>query len=107
MEIEHIVPESRGGPTTEENLWLACAICNRHKGRRTTVKDPASGQQVSLFNPRQQEWAEHFAWIEAGTQIAGLTAIGRGTVEALDLNRMILVRARFRWIEAGWHPPLD
>ncbi len=44
MEIEHFVPESLGGPTTEENLWLACSLCNRHKGDRTAAEDPANGQ---------------------------------------------------------------
>ncbi len=52
MEIDHYVPESRGGRTTEENLWLACSLCNRHKAHRTTAEDPASGQTVPLFNPR-------------------------------------------------------
>ena len=31
MEIDHIIPESLGGPTEEENLWLACSPCNDHK----------------------------------------------------------------------------
>lgn len=31
MEIEHIIPESLGGLTVEENLWLACSLCNNHK----------------------------------------------------------------------------
>ncbi len=107
MELEHIVPESRGGSTTEENLWLACSLCNRHKSHRTKAEDPASGQVVALFNPRLQAWNEHFSWVEAGTCIAGLTAIGRATVQALELNRPVLVQARLKWVEAGWHPPED
>ncbi len=107
MEIEHFVPESRGGSTTEDNLWLACSLCNRHKSHRTTAEDPASGQTVALFNPRLQTWHEHFSWVDTGTRIAGLTATGRATVQALDLNRPVLMRARLRWVEAGWHPPQD
>jgi 5-methylcytosine-specific restriction endonuclease McrA len=30
MEIDHIIPESLGGVTEEENLWLACSLCNDH-----------------------------------------------------------------------------
>lgn len=26
MEIEHIVPESMGGATEEDNLWAACSL---------------------------------------------------------------------------------
>lgn len=62
---------------------------------------------VLLFNPRSQDWNKHFAWTEDGEQIIGLTAIGRATVEALNLNRPTLVKARRRWVEAGWHPPKD
>ncbi|MBU0677986.1 MAG: HNH endonuclease, partial [Verrucomicrobia bacterium] len=34
MEIDHIIPESLGGLTIRENLWLACSMCNDHKGTR-------------------------------------------------------------------------
>ena len=30
MEIDHIIPESLGGPTEEEKLWLACSLCKQH-----------------------------------------------------------------------------
>jgi 5-methylcytosine-specific restriction endonuclease McrA len=33
-ELDHFIPESRGGPTTEENLVLACKSCNSSKGKR-------------------------------------------------------------------------
>lgn len=26
MEIEHIIPESMGGATEEDNLWAACSL---------------------------------------------------------------------------------
>ena len=31
MEIEHIMPVSRGGETVADNLALACHGCNNHK----------------------------------------------------------------------------
>ncbi len=107
MDIEHIVPESDGGTTDEANLWLACSLCNSYKGSRTSFQDPISGRELSLFNPRQQKWGEHFAWEESGSKIVGLTAIGRATVVALALNRPPLVKARKRWAAIGWHPPKD
>jgi len=54
MVIDHIVPESLGGPTEELNLWLACPLCNAHKGDRITALDANTGEIVRLFNPRQQ-----------------------------------------------------
>ncbi len=107
MEFEHLYPRSLGGPTTEENLWLACSLCNDHKNNRVHIVDPETGVKVKVFNPRRQVWAEHFAWAEAGTRIDGRTAIGRATVAALQLNRPSLVLARGLWVGAGWHPPPD
>ena len=31
LEIDHIIPVSKGGLTTEENLQTLCWKCNRHK----------------------------------------------------------------------------
>ena len=107
MEIDHIMPKSLGGPTEEDNLCLACSLCNNHKNNRISAIDPQSGNMVLLFNPRDQDWNEHFAWMEDGTQIIGLTATGRATVEALALNRSSRVEARQWWVEVGWHPPKD
>src|SRR6185437_6021551 len=62
MEIDHTVPEALGGLTEEDNLWLACALCNQHKGNRIAAPDPLTGDNVPLFDPRRQRWHEHFAW---------------------------------------------
>lgn len=107
MDFEHIIPECKGGLTEEENLWLACSLCNSYKGSRTDYEDPVSGQVVKLFNPRQQVWREHFEWIDRGIRIIGLTAVGRATVDALQLNREPLVFSRKKWVLVGWHPPSD
>lgn len=107
MEMEHIVAEALGGPTEEENLWLACSLCNQHKGCRVAGRDPVTGESVPLFNPRRQVWGEHFAWTTDGTRVMGLTPTGRATVVGLNLNRHALVRSRRVWVRAGWHPPED
>lgn len=106
LEIEHIVPLAHGGTDAEANLWLACPLCNGHKGDRVRATDPLSGEVVPLFNPRSQTWAEHFGWVDGGLRIAGRSAIGRATVRALRLDDdpdAVLVRSY--WIAAGWHPP--
>jgi hypothetical protein len=107
MEIDHIIPEALGGKTEEENLCLACKLCNGYKGDEITAVDPLTGEVVALFDPRHQRWNEHFAWTPEGDQITGLTSIGRATVKALKLNRDSLVESRQLWVEAGWHPPKD
>ena len=106
--IDHIVvPESAGGPTVREDLWLVCTRCNQFKGNRTHALDPQTGENVPLFNPRTQAWTEHFVWSEDGTEIIGRTDCGRATVEALRLNRELAILARRRWVSVGWHPPED
>ncbi|KAA0230493.1 HNH endonuclease [candidate division KSB1 bacterium] len=105
MTIEHIHPQSRGGPSSEDNLWLACRRCNEFKGVQTHAIDPATGKRTRFFNPRTQLWDEHFGWDESGALIRGLTPVGRVTVMALRLNNPEIVVARRLWVAAGWWPP--
>jgi len=106
LEIEHIIPVGRGGSSEESNLWLSCPLCNKAKSDRTSAVDPASGQEVSIFNPRTQQWNEHFSWSADGLRIIGKSPTGRATVALLKLDSdsdAILVRSY--WVQAGWHPP--
>jgi hypothetical protein len=107
MHIDHIIPLAADGMSDETNLWLSCPLCNGYKGAKTDAIDPESGVIVPLFNPRTQSWAEHFQWSEDGLAIIGITAIGRATVVAVQLNNPFLTQARRRWVLAGWHPPRD
>lgn len=105
LEIDHIIPSSKGGTDDEENLCLACRTCNTYKGAKTHAFDTLSASLVPLFNPRQQLWSEHFHWSADSLTIEGLTAIGRATVEALQLNKDLIIRVRRRWVAGNWHPP--
>jgi HNH endonuclease len=105
LNIEHIIPEARGGQTVEENLWLSCHACNEFKAARVQARDPATGKRVRLWNPRRDPWHDHFRWSDDGTEIVGLTPRGRATVAALQLNRPELVGARSLWVQVGWWPP--
>jgi hypothetical protein len=94
MELDHLIPEALGGRTEEANLWLACSLCNDAKNCRISALDPDSGVMVRLFNPREQAWSDHFRWSEYGDHVVALTSIGRATLDALNLNRPVLVQAR-------------
>ena len=107
LEIEHIVPKSKGGTDDEDNLWLACHSCNLYKSDQTHGIDPLTGHRVRLFNPRRQQWGHHFRWSEDGAFIIGRTPCGRATVISLNLNNVVAVTARRNWVAAGWHPPED
>ncbi|MBD1833804.1 HNH endonuclease [Cyanobacteria bacterium FACHB-472] len=105
LEIDHLIPIAKGGTDDEENLWLACRLCNNYKGTQTHGRDPVTGRLIRLFNPRHQRWSRHFNWSEDRTQIIGKTICGRATVIALQLNNIIAVMVRREWVAAGWHPP--
>ena len=105
FEFEHIVPLSKGGETTFENLCLACPSCNRYKATRQTATDPITQEEVELFHPQKQSWTNHFEWNEEAIEIVGLTPIGRATVVVLKMNRPQLLRVRQMWVKMGEHPP--
>ena len=58
--IEHILPRSKLGRSSAENLALSCQGCNNHKFTRTRALDPVTNLMVPLYHPRQQAWHEHF-----------------------------------------------
>ena len=58
--IDHIFPVVAGGQTIVENLSLACVSCSLRKSARQLVFDLESGEQVPIFNPRQDNWQTHF-----------------------------------------------
>lgn len=105
MTIDHIIPQAQGGETVFENLCFACRRCNEYKGSATTAQDPLTGETIRLFQPRQQQWPDHFQWDESGAMLIGLTATGRATIVALNINNPLIVDVRRRWVSVGWHPP--
>jgi hypothetical protein len=105
FEFEHIIPLSKAGATTFENLCLACPACNRYKSARQTATDPITQAEVPLFHPQRQVWTDHFEWNEDATEIIGLDPTGRATVVTLKMNRSQLTRVRRMWVKMGEHPP--
>lgn len=80
--VEHVVAKQHGGSDQLENLCLACHWCNLFKGPNlSTLVD---GKLTRLFNPREDNWPEHFA--EKEGQILGTTMIGIATVSLLNMN---------------------
>ncbi|MEW6208233.1 MAG: HNH endonuclease signature motif containing protein [Acidobacteriota bacterium] len=103
LEADHIIPISKGGRNTADNLALSCG-CNRFKSNKTHARDPRTGKLAPLFNPRRQEWSKHFEWSADSLSIIGRTATGRATVEELNLNRRQLINLRRALIAIGEHP---
>jgi hypothetical protein len=104
VEVEHIVPSSRGGSDDPANLALASRACNLFKADRTGGSDEESGTEVSLFNPRADEWGRHFSIDRATGAMRGLTDVGRATTVALQMNRPLQLAARLHWMRLDIYP---
>lgn len=100
--IEHIRARQHLGRDDPQNLALACDRCNAFKGPNLVSVDPETDEVVPLFNPRQDEWTEHFL-TERG-EITGLTPTGRATVRLLNMNAPRRVQLREEWydVESSW-----
>lgn len=68
LSLDHVVPRSRGGTTSWENIVCACVACNVRKGGRTPqearmdlIRLPARPKRspmlaLKLGNPRYESW---------------------------------------------------
>jgi 5-methylcytosine-specific restriction endonuclease McrA len=52
LTFDHVVPRSRGGQTTWENIVTSCSECNRVKGDRT----PKEAQMPLASTPKEPKW---------------------------------------------------
>jgi len=55
LEVDHIIPRSRGGTTTTDNLAVSCHNCNQRKGKQTAIEFgyPELQEKVSKKRLRQ------------------------------------------------------
>ena len=105
MQIDHIIPQAAGGTTDLDNLCFACIGCNSHKLDFQVGLDSVTGIEAPLFNPRQQQWDDHFNWSDDSLRLIGLTATGRATINRLRINRAAMIESRREWVAMGKHPP--
>ncbi len=104
--FEHIIPVSRDGQTSLDNLALSCGGCNGHKYNKIDAVDMVEQVTVPLFHPRQHKWLDHFSWNEDYTLMIGVTSTGRATIDLLCLNRTGVVNIRKVLCLVGKHPPV-
>lgn len=64
LEIDHIIPEARGGSAEDKNLTIGCPLCNGHKSDKVDAIDLETRLNAPLFNPRKDLWSEPFEWID-------------------------------------------
>ena len=52
LNLDHVIPRSRGGTSTWENVVCSCHSCNRRKGGRT----PEEAGMLLISKPRRPQW---------------------------------------------------
>jgi hypothetical protein len=104
FEVEHIVPQARGGSDEPENLALACRSCNLFKSDSETGQAEEGKPEVALFHPRRAQWDQHFRIDTESAEIIGVTPAGRATVIRLQMNRPRQISARRRWMQLELFP---
>lgn len=80
--VEHVIAKQHGGSDELENLCLSCHWCNLFKG--PNISSLINGELTRLFNPRIDDWTEHF--VVSGGRIEGLTATGVATSRLLNMS---------------------
>ena len=103
FQIDHIIPVKHGGGDDTDNLCLACLKCNGFKGPNVAALDPETGAATKLYNPRSQQWDDHFQINQDGT-LAGISPEGRATIIVLRINEESRVKQRQMSMNLGDYP---
>jgi hypothetical protein len=83
----------------ELQVRSVCFFCNSFKGSNIAGFDPLTKKLTRLFHPRRHRWAWHFRW--SGPLLTGRTAIGRVTIQVLQINCEAAVVLRESLLEEG------
>ena len=102
-QIDHIIALKHLGPSTPDNLALACFFCNSYKGPNLAGYDFSSRRITRLYHPRKDRWKQHFSW--EGPILKDLRRIGRVTITVLQINRPEILDLRDALIREGVFPP--
>ena len=103
LTIDHVVPRSRGGAHSWENLVSACKPCNRRKGGkllgearmilRTEPREPRAGRYYTIERRIEgavtQQWSK---FLPDYSPIAARPSVDRGTSQAPHSRPLPLAR---------------
>lgn len=101
LEIEHIVPKSRGGSNRVNNLTLACHSCNQSKGDQTAVEFGFPHvQQLAKMPLKNATVVNATRWKLYETLQGFGLPIELGTGGRTKYNRMLQNHPKTHWLDA-------
>lgn len=102
LEVEHIIPKSRGGSNRVSNLTIACHDCNQDKGDRTAAEFGHPEVQAQAKLPLKDaaavnstRWALYQQLKETGLPVE----VGSGGLT--KYNRTVRRLAKTHWLDAA------
>ena len=100
--IDHIIAPIHGGTSNIDNLAWACFRCNVNKSTNIASYDFDTSLLTPLYNPRTQQWDDHFEVQSAF--VVGKTSFGQVTVRVLQINHPDQIATRQLLIKSGKWP---
>lgn len=96
LSVDHVLPLSRGGPHSIENLVMACAGCDTRKANRT----PVEMSEYLLDDTRQYQRADDARFREALAPYLYLERYAKPYLSDLELGRRNWNAAIIKRVEA-------
>jgi 5-methylcytosine-specific restriction endonuclease McrA len=96
LNLDHVMPRSRGGPMTWENVVCSCRVCNLRKGGRTPteanmrlIRKPVRPRWSPIlalaFSPsRPTEWEPFLASLPGARELASLWDGGEAAAKVAE-----------------------
>jgi 5-methylcytosine-specific restriction endonuclease McrA len=102
LQIEHIIPRSRGGTDRVSNLTLACASCNQAKGNQTATEFGHPRLQAQARQPLTNAAAVNTArWTLYQTLQATGLSVETGSGGLTKFNRIQRDLPKAHWLDAA------
>jgi hypothetical protein len=102
LQVEHIVPKTRGGTNRISNLTLACKSCNQNKGDRTAEEFGFPHIQAQARVPLRDAAAVNTTrWALYGRLTHTALAVETGTGSRTKFNRATRNVPKTHWLDAA------
>ncbi|HEX6293060.1 MAG TPA: RNA-guided endonuclease IscB [Herpetosiphonaceae bacterium] len=102
LEVEHLIPKSRGGSDRVSNLTLACHGCNQRKGNQTAAEFGFPQLQAQAKQPLKDAAAVNSTrWALSHCLVATGLPVEVGTGGRTKYNRTVRGLPKMHWLDAA------